>query len=141
MDGLKEKLSKLEEKRKEYIRAQNLMGEAGQKEVSLTDPDSRLMRVDSQKLDVCHNVESAVDSKNHLVVDYEVTNRSNDRNELAGMAEGAKETLGVVRLDVTADLWQPFLFCFGGSFELGLLKTQLPLNVIDLLSIVLHAGY
>jgi hypothetical protein len=100
---LKEKIAKLEEKRKEYIKVQDLMKETGQKEVSLTDPDSRLMRVDSQKLDVCYNVESAVDSKNHMVVDYYATNISDDHNELARMAEAAKETLEVEKLDVTAD--------------------------------------
>lgn len=103
VEGLKEKIAKLDEKRQEYIRAQSLMKETGQKEVSLTDPDSRLMRVDSQKLDVCYNVESAVDSKNHLVVDYDVTNISDDHNELAKMVEAAKETLEVEELDVTAD--------------------------------------
>jgi hypothetical protein len=35
-----------------------MMEETGQKEVSLTDPDSRLIWVDSQKFDVCYNVES-----------------------------------------------------------------------------------
>ena len=103
VEKLKENLTRLEEKRHEYIRAQNLMRETGQKEVSLTDPDSRLMRVDSQKLDVCYNVESAVDSKNHLVVDYDVTNDSNDRNQLARMAQEAKLTLEVEELDVMAD--------------------------------------
>jgi transposase len=103
VEKLKEKLSKLEEKRQEYVRTQNEMRETGQKEVSLTDPDSRLMRVDSQKLDVCYNVESAVDSKNHLVVDYDVISISDDHNELARMAEAAKETLEVEKLDVTAD--------------------------------------
>ena len=103
VEKLKEKLNRLEEKRQEYIQAQNLMKETGQKEVSLTDPDSRLMRVDSQKLDVCYNVESAVDSKNHLAVDYDVTNDSNDRNQLARMAQEAKLTLEVERLGVMAD--------------------------------------
>ena len=112
VDGLREKISKLEERRQEYIRAQNLM-ETGQKEVSLTDPDSRLMKVDSQKLDVCYNAESAVDSKNHLVVDYDVTNDPNDRNQLSRMAQKAKETLEVERLDITADKG----FCTGRELE------------------------
>jgi hypothetical protein len=103
VEKLQEKLAKLEEKRQEYIRAQNEMRETGKKEISLTDPDSRLMRVDSQKLDVCYNVESAVDSKNHLVVDYDTTNISDDHNELAKMAEAAKVTLKVEKLDVAAD--------------------------------------
>ena len=100
---LKDRLARLQEKKQEYVRVQNLLSTTGQKEVSLTDPDSRLMRVDSQKLDVCYNVESSVDSKNHLVVDYDVINISDDHNELARMAEAAKETLGVEKLDVAAD--------------------------------------
>lgn len=81
-EGLKEKISKLEEKRLMYEQAQNQMKTTGQKEVSLTDSESRLMRVDSQKLDVCYNVRSAVDAKKHLVVDYDVTNSSTDRKSV-----------------------------------------------------------
>jgi hypothetical protein len=113
VDGLREKISKLEERRQEYVRAQDRMKETGQKEVSLTDPDSRLMKIDSQKLDVCYNAESAVDSKNHLVVDYDVTNDPNDRNQLSTMAQKAKETLEVERLDITADKG----FCTGRELE------------------------
>jgi transposase len=110
---LREKLSKLEKKRQEYVQAQNLMKETGQREVSLTDPDSRLMMADSQKLDVCYNAETAVDSKNHLVVDYDVTNQPNDRYQLARMAQKAKETLRVEKLDVTADKG----FCTGSELK------------------------
>jgi transposase len=113
VDGLREKISKLEERRQEYIRAQDRMKETGQREVSLTDPDSRLMKIDSQKLDVCYNAESVVDSKNHLVVDYDVTNEANDRYQLARMAQEAKETLEVERLDVTADKG----FCTGRELK------------------------
>jgi len=113
VDSLRDKLAKLEEKKQEYVRAQNLMRETGQKEVSLTDPDSRLMMVGSQKLDVCYNVESAVDSKNHLVVDYDITNDANDRYQLAGMAQKAKTILEVEKLDVTADKG----FCTGSELK------------------------
>ena len=113
IDRLREKLAKLEEKKQEYVRSQNLMMETGQKEVSLTDPDSRLMMTDIQKLDVCYNVESAVDSKNHLVVDYDITNDANDRYQLAGMAQKAKMILEVEKLDVTADKG----FCTGSELK------------------------
>ena len=103
-ERLKEKIEKLEEKRSEYVKIQNEMQETGQKEVSLTDPESRLMKAGmGNRLDVCYNVESAVDSKNHLIAEYYVTNCSDDKNELAKLAMGAKENLGVQKLDVTAD--------------------------------------
>lgn len=102
VEKLKEKLSKLEEKKHRYVQSQNLMKETGQKEVSLTDPDSRLMK-NNGKLDVCYNTEAAVDSKNKLVADYDVTNIAGDQGQLCTTAEAAKETLGVERIEATAD--------------------------------------
>ena len=100
---VREKIKKLNEKKEEYAKILDGLKRSGQKEISLTDPDSRLMRVDSQKLDVCYNVQSAVDAKNHLIVEYGVTNSASDYNQLSPMAESAKEILGVDNLNVTAD--------------------------------------
>jgi transposase len=103
VDGLKERISKLEEKKQQYEQVQNQMKATSQKEVSLVDPDSRLMRVDSQRLDVCYNVQTSVDSKKHLIVDYDVINNSTDHHQLVNGAEAAKQTLGVDKLDVASD--------------------------------------
>lgn len=102
-DELKEKISKLEEKKQQYEQVQNQMKQTGQKEVSLVDPDSRLMRVDSQKLDVCYNVQTSVDALQHLIVDYDVINNATDHHQLVTDALAAKQTLGVDKLDVTTD--------------------------------------
>ena len=101
--GLKERIGKLEEKKQWYEQVQNQMKETDQKEVSLTDPDSRLMRVDSQRLDVCYNVQTSVDAKKHLIVDYDVINNSTDHHQLVNGAEAAKQALGVDKLDVLSD--------------------------------------
>lgn len=101
--SLKEKVAKLEDKRKEYVQIQENMRKTGQKEISLIDRESRLMKC-GQGLDVCYNVETAVDSKNSLIVDYDVTNNASDRNELSKLAKSAKKILVVERLDVTADV-------------------------------------
>ena len=103
VDGLKEKIGKLEEEKQRYKQVQNQMKATGQKEVSLTDPDSRLMRVDSQRLEVSYNIQTSVDAKRHLIVDYDVINNSTDHHQLTGDAEAAKQTLGVDRLDVVSD--------------------------------------
>jgi len=103
VDELKEKISKLEERKQLYAQVQNQMKSTGQKEVSLTDPDSRLMRTDSQRLDVCYNVQTSVDAKKHLIVDYDVTNCSTDHHQLTNDAKAAKQTLGVDRLEVLSD--------------------------------------
>jgi len=74
-------------------------------EVSTVDPDARMMRPggDGRPLDVCYNVQTVVDGKNHMIVDFEATNRANDSGELYRMSEKAKEALGVERLTNLAD--------------------------------------
>ena len=102
-DELKEKIRQLEETKQKYEQAQNQMRMTGQKEISLVDPDSRLMRVDSQRLEVGYNIQTSVDSKQHLIVDYDVINISTDHHQLTKDALGAKQTLGVDKLDVLSD--------------------------------------
>ena len=103
VDGLKERIGKLEEKKQQYEQIQEQMKVTGQKQVSLVDPDSRLMRVSSQSFDVCYNVQTSVDAKKHLIVDYDVINNSTDHHQLAKDAQAAKQTLGIERLDVVSD--------------------------------------
>src|ERR1035437_3796691 len=56
VDELKEKICKLEEEKQRYEQLQNQMKATGQKEVSLLDPDSRLLTVDSQCLEVSYKL-------------------------------------------------------------------------------------
>lgn len=100
---LEDKLEKLKKKKDKYESLMARLKATGAKEVSLTDPDSRMMRTGNGNVDVCYNIQSAVDSKEHLIADYDVTNSSSDYNQLSSMAKGAKDVLGVDRLDVTAD--------------------------------------
>ena len=102
-DELKAKISQLEEKKQQYEQIQNHMKATGQREVSLVDPDSRLMRVDSQRLEVCYNIQTSVDAKQHLIVDYDVINNSTDHHQLTKDALAAKQILGVEALDVLSD--------------------------------------
>jgi transposase len=102
-NGLKEKISQLEETKQQYEHIQEQMKATGQREVSLIDPDSRLMRVDSQRLEVGYNIQTSVDAKQHLIVDYDVINNSTDHHQLTKNALAAKQTLGVDELDVLSD--------------------------------------
>jgi hypothetical protein len=60
------------------------------------------MRVDSQRLEVSYNIQTSVDAKRHLIVDYDVINNSTDHHQLVRDAEAAKQTLGVDRLNVVS---------------------------------------
>ena len=52
---------------------------------------------------VGYNVQTAVDTRHHLIVAHEVTNVGHDRNQLANMATQAKTAMGANELNVVAD--------------------------------------
>ena len=74
----------------------------GESQISLTDPDSRAMAAHT-KVAVGYNVQTAVDAKNKLIVDQEVTNQVVDMGLLQATAEPARAILEVDRIDVVAD--------------------------------------
>jgi transposase len=78
------------------------MAESPDEQISLTDPDARSMNTRGEGM-VGYNVQTAVDTNNHMIVSHEVTNVGNDRNLLAEVATEAKEVLGVDTLTAIAD--------------------------------------
>jgi hypothetical protein len=52
---------------------------------------------------VGYNVQTAVDTKHHLIVAHEITNQGHDRKQLHSMAQQAKAMIGSEHLDVVAD--------------------------------------
>ena len=74
------------------------------KQISLTDLDARSMATSGKDAGIVgYNVQTAVDTKNHLIVAHEVTNVGTDRHQLSNMAEQARTGIGVEMLDVVAD--------------------------------------
>jgi len=72
------------------------------KQISTTDPDSRLLKTQGMTRAVCYNVQSVVDTKHHLIVAHEVTNKQ-DRGQLCHMAKQAQTALDQKSLTVIAD--------------------------------------
>ena len=97
-----DKLAALLEKKQKSEEILDKMEKSGQKEVALTDPDCRQM-MNHGRVESCYNMQAAVDSKNHLIVNYLVTNEASDLNQLSGVAISAKETLGVEQIDCLSD--------------------------------------
>lgn len=101
---LKDKIRKLKEEvtRLNAINAEMMKSE--DKQVSLTDPDARSMATSGKDTGIVgYNVQTAVDTKNHLIVAHEVTNVGTDRHQLSNMAEQARTEMGVETLDAVAD--------------------------------------
>ena len=97
-----DKLAALLEKKQKSEEILDKMEKSGQTEVALTDPDCRQM-MNHGRVESCYNMQAAVDSKNHLIVNYLVTNEASDLNQLSVVAISAKETLGVEEIDCVSD--------------------------------------
>jgi hypothetical protein len=77
---------------------------APDQQISMTDPDARVMATSGRgKAIVGYNIQTAVDTRHHLIVVHEVTNVGNDRSQLANMANQAKEATHCDDLSVLAD--------------------------------------
>lgn len=73
-----------------------------QKQVSVTDPDTRKMPTAHGTL-VGYNAQLAVDAKHKLIAADDVTNEVNDLQQLAHVALAAKANLELTRTEVVAD--------------------------------------
>jgi len=74
----------------------------GETQISLTDPDARSMMTRGSGI-VGYNVQTAVDAKHHFIVEHEVTNIGNDRDQLSAMAKKARTAIGTTGLTALAD--------------------------------------
>lgn len=99
---LQEKIDALKNRKDNYQGLLSEMEQSGTTEVSLTDPDARLM-MNHQKVEVCYNVQTAVDSKHKLIVDVDVITSPADQRQLHHMAKRVKDTLEVDGFNVLAD--------------------------------------
>ena len=102
-EELNKKIEKLKGIREQYKETGQKLDQSGEKQISTTDPDSRLMQ-SAQGTHVCYNVQMAVDSKHKMIVAMELTNEGNDQHQLSGVAGQAKEELGVEQIEVVTDM-------------------------------------
>ena len=99
---LQGKIAALKEQMRELRAIETQMQADGQAQVSLTDPDARSMKNRDGGI-VGYNVQAAVDAAHHLIVAHEVVTEGVDRDQLAPMAEQAREATGLDALTVVAD--------------------------------------
>jgi len=100
----KDKIVKLNEEIARLGAINTEMMTSKDKQISLTDPDARSMATSGKDTGIVgYNVQTAVDTKNHLIVAHEVTNIGTDRHQLSNMAEQARIAMGVETLDAVAD--------------------------------------
>lgn len=100
---LKDKLDALQTHLKELQRREEEVIAHPDKQLSETDPDSRLMKQSTVGSLVGYNVQTAVDTDYKLIIAHEVTNSPGDRGQLLPMARLAQEALGREVISVLAD--------------------------------------
>ena len=101
-EALQEKIAALQQRRTRYEALQQELAASGETARALTDSDSRPM-MSGGRIEVCYNVQTAVDAKHKLIVAADVTNAAGDRDQLSPMATAAQELLGGALPVVVAD--------------------------------------
>jgi len=101
-EQIQQKIARLNEKKLQYKKLERQLIETGQEQISTTDPDSRKLAVRQNILEVCYNIQTSVDDKHYLPIDFKTTS-NNDTHALANMAERTKMILGQNEFTELAD--------------------------------------
>lgn len=100
---LEAKLEKLKERRAYLKILSEQAQQNGSGQVSLVDPDSRLLKKGGTSL-VGHNVQMSIDGKAHLIVEMAIVQAGNDMQQLHPMATTSCELLGIDATQHTIDV-------------------------------------
>jgi transposase len=101
---LEDRLASLARRMEQLHEMEEAVRTAPDGQVSITDPDARAMATSAKDSGIVgYNVQAAVDTQHHLIVAHEVTNIGNDRAQLSGMSERARDAMGHEGLTVLAD--------------------------------------
>lgn len=101
-ESIQKKIAKQKKHQAKYQNIDKKLKETGEKQISTSDPDSRQIMVRGMINEVAYNVQSTVDAKNKLPIDFKVTNK-NDKNALGNMVRRAKSILRKNNFDAIYD--------------------------------------
>jgi transposase len=99
---MKDKLAWLKNRLSELQEIEKAVNAHPDKQLSSTDPDARLMKTDNMNRQVCYNVQTAVDTKHHLIVSHDIT-MSTDRGQLTPVTMQTQDALNRKDITVIAD--------------------------------------
>jgi hypothetical protein len=101
---LREKIASVKVHLQKLAAIEAQLNAAPDKQISLTDRDARSMATSGRGTGIVgYNVQSAVDTKSHLIVAHEVTNVGHDRTQLSSMAKKARAAIGTNDMTALAD--------------------------------------
>jgi len=87
-----DEIKKQQERKDNYRNLEKQLKESGEPQISISDPESRQIMIRNNITEVAYNVQTTVDSKNNIPIDYKVTNQ-NDSKAMGNMIQRAKSIL------------------------------------------------
>ena len=99
---IENEIKKQQDRKDNYKNLEKQLKESGEAQISISDPESRQIMVRNNITEVSYNVQSTVDAKNNIPVDYKVTNE-NDSKAMGNMVQRAKSILRTNEFTVLYD--------------------------------------
>ena len=90
---IREEIKKQQDRKDQYKEIEKQLKESGGAQISTSYPESRHMIIRNNITEVAYNVQTTVDAKHNLPIDYKVTNQ-NDSKAMGNMVQRAKSILG-----------------------------------------------
>ena len=90
--AIRDEINKQQERKDRYKDIEKRLKDSGEAQVSTSDPESRQLIIRNNITEVAYNVQTTVDAKNNIPIDYKVTNQ-NDSKAMGNMVQRAKSIL------------------------------------------------
>lgn len=90
---IEQEINKQLERKENYKKLEQQLEATGEAQISTSDPESRQMIIRNNITEVAYNVQTTVDAKHNLPIDYKVTN-NNDSKAMSFMLIRAQSILG-----------------------------------------------
>lgn len=82
----------LHDRKENYQAIEAELKKSGERQISTSDPESRHLITRNNITEVAYNIQTSVDAKNHIPIDFKVTN-NNDSKAMGNMLQRAKSIL------------------------------------------------
>ncbi len=99
---IEDEIDKQQKRKDNYRNLEKQLKESGKNQISISDPESRQIMIRNNITEVAYNVQTTVDSKNNIPIDYMVTNQ-NDSKAMGDMVRRTKSILGTSEFTVLYD--------------------------------------
>ena len=99
---IEDEINKQQKRKDNYRNLEKQLKESGEPQISISDPESRQIMIRNNITEVAYNVQTTVDAKNNIPIDYKVTNQ-NDSKAMGNMVQRTKSILRTNEFTVLYD--------------------------------------